>query len=823
MSHTKYQTAGTLCPACDIGPFTRNHYFTGKLLVERDFTDEQRYYVEKLRHHHQRLHGWGAVCGLKVKEHESQACRDRFVCVEPGTAIDCCGHEIIVREKTCLDITQTEAVKELKEANDTEPHTLQICLRYRECPTEDIPVLYDECGCDDAQCAPNRILESFELGVILDPKIEPNELFTPRFQWENTINLAHSFRAALHEGTGRFYVMTTDGPGAIYQLSTINHTVLSTAALPAKGMAMAVSNDGTRLYVVSESATNPNTTERQLHVFDTANLSAATALVRTLDLDDSIESNVELAVSPSDGQLFALLAKSGIVRMFSTDIDSSGGTPTQTDTPGLGADLSSLVIGSDGTRAYAADSTNKILVIDVANASLDSIVNVLPGNAVISALAVVRGLNDMLAVGDSSNNQLHLVGFNPPKHIGSSAALAHDPSALAVSPGGQWVYVLEQDVDHSYVQAVSAQKIQLAPSGQLVAPGAAFEVGQRSQQLLTTSAGDLYIPFTGDLAVATEGGVAILEIDETACDEILWRHLDGCPQCATPNCVVLATIENFHLNDSLEDQEDPPTDPVADDAANIARINNRQGRKLLPSTQVLAELIECLLEHPPGGAASQGPVGPEGPAGPEGLGIDRVTATIIPCDQVPADPTIQIINGQRTLELEIPRGCDAQLPDPAKLTHICDINWPHAGEVSGLQDGLFIALDQEVTDSDINSHSVIVLAAHQDGETGLTCWCEMPAKEIRGVHFPSVCKLSDPQTVTAAFPANGIQFQPGNSFQPDQEYRVLIKGDFIRSLADGKAIDADHLPGWLPNRPTGDGVEGGTFESWFIFKSQGDD
>src|SRR5690606_2342455 len=53
-------------------------------------------------------------------------------------------------------------------ADDTLLHALQICVRFRECPTEEVPVLYDECGCDDRACAPNRILESFELDVSVD-------------------------------------------------------------------------------------------------------------------------------------------------------------------------------------------------------------------------------------------------------------------------------------------------------------------------------------------------------------------------------------------------------------------------------------------------------------------------------------------------------------------------------------------------------------------------------------------------------------------------------------------------------------------------------
>ncbi len=39
-------------------------------MLARDFVDEQRYVIEKLRHHNQKLHGAGVVCGLKVVQHE---------------------------------------------------------------------------------------------------------------------------------------------------------------------------------------------------------------------------------------------------------------------------------------------------------------------------------------------------------------------------------------------------------------------------------------------------------------------------------------------------------------------------------------------------------------------------------------------------------------------------------------------------------------------------------------------------------------------------------------------------------------------------------
>src|SRR5438067_12663275 len=57
------------CLCCDIPVFCRNNYYRGKLLTEREFADEQRYLIDKMRLHSVALHGWGVVCGLVVKPH----------------------------------------------------------------------------------------------------------------------------------------------------------------------------------------------------------------------------------------------------------------------------------------------------------------------------------------------------------------------------------------------------------------------------------------------------------------------------------------------------------------------------------------------------------------------------------------------------------------------------------------------------------------------------------------------------------------------------------------------------------------------------------
>jgi hypothetical protein len=106
-----------------------------------------------------------------------------------------------------------------------------------------------------------------------------------------------------------------------------------------------------------------------------------------------------------------------------------------------------------------------------------------------------------------------------------------------------------------------------------------------------------------------------------------------------------------------------------------------------------------------------------------------------------------------------------------------------------------------------------------------------PPREVQGVHLNLVrdpdtgsCRIVDIDGI-AANPdelVNGAQFLPqptAISHAPAGLYRVFLKGDLVRDQRD-LAVDANHLPTWLPNRITGDGVEGGVFESWFRLDRQ---
>jgi DNA-binding beta-propeller fold protein YncE len=837
-----------LCPACDLGPFTRNHYFTGKLMLVGDFDTEQRYGIDKLRHHHQRLHGWGVVCGLKVKQHPQPGCRTRFLCVEPGTAIDCCGHEILLREEDCIDITQLPAIQKLAAQKDKDPHDLQVCIRYRECPTEEIPVLYDECGCDTPRCAPNRILESWEIDVILDPNPDTYFPELPGLSWGSTISPGRARRVALFAGSPSFLYAISADQKTVFQIETEHYSIVGTAALPTSGLEVAVSADGTRLYVVAEADTAaiPANPLRKLVVLDTAN-NLANGTVRTLDIPDSSTGDFFLAVAP-DKRLLLLCGDKGNVLIWPITLDNKIPANLTPDSKvNLGSNLRGLVIGTDGQHAYTTDeANNQIAVLNLAagNASTKGTpITVVPAGFQPSGLALVMSTApDMLAVVSRKTKQLALVALNPVGLTGK-ISLSEEPITLTVGPGGKWAYVLEQNSNkNGFVEPVDLARIQ---QNLPVTPGKLFPMGLASRQIVASPSGrTLYIPFEDDGTPQRPGGIAVIDVKEMNCEYILWRSLDGCPSCCEPNCVVLATIAQYHVGDTLLDPTDPPSDPKADANAHIVRIDNHT-RRLLPSTQSLYELIECLEAHAPGASGQQGPPGPPGPTGPQG-----------PIGPVGPQGTQGPAGAQGPRGPQGPQGTQGNEGPPGPglepgLTRIDALSWNHnthgnplvrVTRVDGSTNwGLVIRFTARVVfdDASAPTHPIIdadhvfeVLAREENEPRGPFRGCRCP---VNGTAIP-------------------VDFAPGNSGPPligqtfqeitnktplmlafvvdDRERALLLKknelwvrvrGEFVIDT-NHRAIDAVFVRAELPTgqRPTktSPGIEGGTFESWFWIQAQ---
>jgi hypothetical protein len=358
-------------------------------------------------------------------------------------------------------------------------------------------------------------------------------------------------------------------------------------------------------------------------------------------------------------------------------------------------------------------------------------------------------------------------------------------------------------------------------------PANLLSIGANSAvPVLSSSGTTLFSPYTGDLANATDGGVAVVAVTESACCDLVWKSLEGCPSCDTADCLILATITGYVAGDSIQD---PPGDPN-DAKNNIARIDNRT-RTLLPSTATLAQIVECLCTSGAGGQGLQGEPGKPGDPGQPGPGIDKVTAQFVACDQ-PGSATIAMVGTDRTLELVIPGACNHD------FAHINAISWDHGKivKVADLRErGLVMAFDREIADTDVTQPGVVQILGSSVART-LTCWCELSLKALRPVHVKfsavnpngtAVIDMASIAAPTAANPANAIQAVisqlPAVAEGQRMILRVVVNGDFIRSKdANGviRGADIDHLPEWLPKRLTGDGIEGGVFMSWFEVQQQ---
>ncbi len=818
------------CPSCDLGAFSRNNFFTGKLLVERDFTDEQTYVSDKIRHHNRRLHGWGVVCGLRVKQHPSSDCRDRFVCIEPGTALDCCGHEIVARDEGCFDLTQLPAVQALgappeggSGGTDDAAHTLQICLRYRECGTEPIPVLYDECGCDDTRCLPNRILESFEVDVQVDPPAAAETWTGPQIERGTDIGLAGATRVAFNPADGLLYVVAGT---TLHAVDRSSGAILRSHDLGSTVHGLDVSPGGTHLYAVR----------------DTDGGGLTLTVLQASDFSDTFEDDlpngqapVATAVSPAaDGRFLVLVTADKKLQVYGPDLE--GGAPAAPTAIDVAADRTLLAIARNGATAYVAGTTvgsptdpAPLEAMDLGGGPGDPALGALLPGVEPSALSTVAdGTAQLLMVGDANGGAS--VVDPAASTVSGPVALAGPATELA---GDLWVYALQTAGGASALQAVGVPRV-VRGEPDPVGPAVAFAGVAHD---LAVAPGAIYVAYAA--SGGDPGGVAVFGVLERDCRDILWGSLDGCGDCEEPNCVVLATISGYRPGHAILDLADPPTAPADDDAAGIARIDNRAGRRLLPSTSVLTDLITCLLDEGVGGGGPgpQGPAGPQGPQGEQGpQGVQGLQGVQGP-QGLPGSQGLQGPEG--------PAGPPGPGLEPG-LVQITALSWKHDQpmDVESLRNiggfpsapkvrhGVIIAFTGEVSLDGVDKiHVFQVEAPHpdlhgEDEKLGYACRCP-----VRGTVVPVDPNIAgnfitDAQVMAGADRAKAIAFVFDQAFVNTlreielSDLWVRLRGDFVLDTGDPpRAIDAEFARHEFDtgDRPSGSdvGVQGGIFESWF--------
>ena len=166
---------------CSYNDIKRTDYFHGMLMTERDFREEQIYHIEKRKLLNRMLHGWGVVCGLKVRPTNPPSPN---IIVEGGMALDCFGNEILVCEEQTVDLTvkpcATTAAYDPCAQYVPEPQNqaLYVVIKYDERGTKPEPVYAPGGSCEEKTCNFSRTQEGFCIEVWDYPPDAPEPDFT---------------------------------------------------------------------------------------------------------------------------------------------------------------------------------------------------------------------------------------------------------------------------------------------------------------------------------------------------------------------------------------------------------------------------------------------------------------------------------------------------------------------------------------------------------------------------------------------------------------------------------------------------------------------
>jgi hypothetical protein len=797
------------CAECQLAAVTRNTYYTGKFLVTRDFLDEQSYVIGKDRRHNRALHGAGTVCGLKVVPHPNPACRDRYVVVEPGVAVDCCGREIVVAEDVVFDLRHAFDcwLAASGAADGGTAHRLQLCLRYEECLTENVPVLFDD-GCEGERCEPNRVRERWRLDLRVDEPVTPPAPAKLRLDWPFTLAVPRARVVRLDAAGGRVLVAPSGATPTLWMFDTEHHAALDAHTLDAEIADLRLAPDGTLAY----SALVPAAGNGQLATLDLGAAGLPETGARA-DLGALAGGSVRLAVAP-DGTVFALRTSDGTVQAV-----TGPGAPA-TFSPVAGA--VDLALSADGATIYLAGGTD-VHALDAGDPTVAATtVATLPGGmtGALVALAVDTAGAALVVAGDAAGTpRLAVVDLAPSPVATVTVDLAATPVDLAVEEGAAWFFVAEADAAGKALVQPVRRTGTAGAAGPVALP--ALLVGERPGGLAVDAEDRrLYAAFQGAQADPLAGGVAVLEIAEDDCGALWATALDACPSCDQGDCLVLASVAGYSAGTVLDE----------------AAIDNLSDRQLLPSTSLITRVVNCLLEQ--GGQGKRGPQGPPGPAGADGA--DGTDGT----DGLDGQPGKQGPPG--------PSGLDFKLP------HLVAVSWPLASTVTpaDLGRGIVIAFDAEVMAETIHDESVKVLLRQRSKSASgmpIDCDCQVVGKLEGLILDGASCDAGVGQVKEENIPTgpgntargvNGVRFQPAEVWGPGR-YTVVVNGDLIlgtgvierNGVKVNPAVDADSLApslsapgGWSPKQPpslnqrrcpSGDGVEGGTFVSWFDVRQLG--
>jgi len=666
------------CLPC--GPHTprRNRYFDGKLLVARDFSDEQDYHRGHRQMHNALLHGSGTVCGLKLVAHPALDCQRKFLVLKPGYALDCCGREIIVPSDTLFPVQALiEAADPALQAKLAAGNDLFLAIRRCDRGDEAVPQILPGCGCE-SETRFSRTAEGFEL-VILAPdqsEVTPVSVpFAPDLAWVHTLSYdAQTPNAlALDEDLDWLLVAATadevlppdeEGSEAIGSSRAYVHLMensdLVTAIDGPRRATDIVAHGGAnlnpdRVYLGGLGYTVDEKTGPGIGVWPRDELRYNPSPLGVMPMEGA----TRLVLSPKSDTLFVLDFVEGkaLLKLISaqavTDwLDNGSGAPvilsevpvnhdfSDEDGPALrGASM--MRISDDGRflALLASDQpAAKSLYIYRINAlasdtptldqdpiSLDSLG--LPENERLIALRWSLD-GTLLFLLSQLEDTLHLwrcefsEGDEKPTLFAAGRGLQLPGQALdlTVAPGEHWAYVLFTNADGR--TELAALDLELAAAKSSAGP----DLASGYSSVIIDGAGrnlsiDLYghriyvaAADANEETAPDRGMVAVIDVGETDFGVLFDDAINGCPTCEQSGEDHAVILG--HLPGYVWGETPPRIvdEGDGDGGEDTVEIDNLTYRPIVPSAATLKEVVEAILAA----GIAEGPPGPRGEPGQDG-------------------------------------------------------------------------------------------------------------------------------------------------------------------------------------------------------------
>src|SRR6266849_2178678 len=265
-------------------------------------------------------------------------------------------------------------------------------------------------------------------------------------------------------------VYVANAAGGITEINSNNNSAIATAPFPNNGSTLAVTPDGTRLYVSNRDV-------GEVQVFDTrTNVPLAVIPV------GNAGENVGIAVSPNGQLVYVANQFSGTV----TVIDTATNHVVQTIS--TGAEPIWITFSSDGSRAYVSNQVSGTVSV-VATAS-SSVINTIGGFSCPFHSKLTHDGSKLL-VSSQCDNSLKVVNLST-NTVVNSIPTGLNPRGIALTPDGRRAYVADWFSNTVDVIDVAAQVNLNTP----------ITVGNNPLGIAMTPAGKAYVANFSDNSIS---------------------------------------------------------------------------------------------------------------------------------------------------------------------------------------------------------------------------------------------------------------------------------------------------------------------------------